>query len=153
MEPVFPSFTKTWHNTAYAAIDPTRPELSAKGKVVVVTGGGSGIGPVIVDDFAKAGATKIAIIGRTEKSLLATKSSIEEKYPESTVLAGVADVSDAVAVERVFSEIKTQFGAIDILVSNAGYLPNIISVKTTPVDEWFKGYEVNVKGALIVSQA
>ena len=42
--PKFTSFTKTWHNKPYASISPSRPELSAKGKNVVVTGGGTGIG-------------------------------------------------------------------------------------------------------------
>lgn len=41
-EPPFPSLTKTWHTASYPAISPSRPELSAKGKTVVITGGVSG---------------------------------------------------------------------------------------------------------------
>lgn len=48
----FVSFTKTWHNKPYAAIDPMRPELSAKVKFVVVTGGATGIGKAIAVAFA-----------------------------------------------------------------------------------------------------
>ncbi len=65
--------------------------LSAKGKSVVVTGGGSGIGPHIAEAFAKAGAAKIALLGRTEKTLLSTKQSLDSKYPVQ-VSTQVADV-------------------------------------------------------------
>ncbi|KAK5174348.1 uncharacterized protein LTR77_001428 [Saxophila tyrrhenica] len=59
-----PSLTKTWHSQSYPSIDPLRPELSAKGKVVAITGGGGAIGAATALAFAKAGASKIAIIGR-----------------------------------------------------------------------------------------
>jgi hypothetical protein len=42
MAPPFPSPTSKYHDTTYASISPTRPELSVKGKTVVVTGGGTG---------------------------------------------------------------------------------------------------------------
>lgn len=75
MEPFLPSMTALWRNAPYPAIDPTRPELSTniKGKTVVVTGGGAGIGARVAHAFAKAGATQIAILGRTEKTLKANK--------------------------------------------------------------------------------
>src|SRR5436305_6345821 len=60
----FTSFTKTWHNKPYASISPSRPELSAKGKNVVVTGGGTGIGKAIAIAFARAGAASVSIRGR-----------------------------------------------------------------------------------------
>lgn len=51
------SFTKTYHNKPYDLISPSRPELSASGKNVVITGGGTGVGKSIALSFAQAGAS------------------------------------------------------------------------------------------------
>jgi FlaA1/EpsC-like NDP-sugar epimerase len=77
----FPPFTKVWHTEPYPAISPTRPELSVTGKSVLITGGGTGIGAAIAKAFAAAGSTQIAIVGRTEKTLLATKQELETLFP------------------------------------------------------------------------
>ncbi len=73
--PLFPSLTKEWHAKTYPAIDPTRQELSAKGKVVVITGGGGSIGGVTATAYAKAGVEKLAIIGRRKSPLNETVES------------------------------------------------------------------------------
>jgi NAD(P)-dependent dehydrogenase (short-subunit alcohol dehydrogenase family) len=149
----FPPYTKTFHTEPYPAIDRSRPELSTAGKVVLISGGGSGIGPRIANAFAASGATKIVIIGRTESSLLSTKKEIESKHPGVTVLTFVADIVDQAAVNKAFAVTKKEFGPIDILVGNAGYLPDIVPVSSASVDEFFKGFEINVKGNFILSQA
>lgn len=149
----FPSYTKTFHNTSYPAISPTRPELSTAGKVVLITGGGSGIGPRITNAFAVSGATKIAILGRTESTLLTTKASIEAEHPNVTILPLVADIVDQAAITTAFETVKGRFGPIDILVANAAYLPDIEPIATANVDEFFRGFEINVKGNYIVMQA
>ena len=149
----FPSYTKTFHTEFYSDVDPARPELSTAGKVVFITGGGSGIGPRITHAFAKSGSTKIAIIGRTDSSLLYTKKEVEAEHPGVKVLTFVADIVDTAAVNKAFTETKKQFGPVDILVSNAAYLPDIEPLAKANVDEFWKGFEVNVKGNLILSQA
>ncbi|KAI9854447.1 MAG: hypothetical protein M1813_001241 [Trichoglossum hirsutum] len=151
----FPSPTKTWHTTAYASIDPELPQLSAKGKFVIVTGGGSGIGPTIVRAFARAGATHIGILGRTKSSLVATKRSIETEFPNVAVHVAVADISSEPAVNTAFSTVRSLSGdrPVDIFVNNAAYLPDPVPAKDASVDEWWRGYEINVKGSLILTQA
>lgn len=131
----FPPYTKTFHTKFYNAISPSRPELSTAGKVVLITGGGSGIGPRVTHAFAASGATRIAILGRTASSLLSTKEDVESQYPGSKVLTFVADITDKAAVTSAFEETKKQFGAIDIFISNAAYLPNGESIATADVDE------------------
>ncbi|KAH0555671.1 hypothetical protein GP486_006383 [Trichoglossum hirsutum] len=151
----FPSPTKTWHTTTYASIDPELPQLSAKGKFVVVTGGGSGVGPAIVRAFARAGAVHIGILGRTKASLVATKRSIESEFPNVAIHVAVADISSESAVNTAFSTFRSLSGGrpVDIFVNNAAYLPDPTPAKDASVDEWWRGYEVNVKGSLILTQA
>jgi len=146
-----PAFLKETHHDIYPAIDPTREELSAKGKLVVVTGGGSGIGPHIAEAFAKAGAAKIALLGRTERTLVSAKQSLEDKYT-AKVFTYVADVGQEAAVNEAFRGIKS-IGPIDVLVSNAGYLPDKLDIVSTDVEQWWSAYSVNVKGSLLVTRA
>ncbi len=149
----FPLYTKEFHTASYPAISPTRPELSTAGKVVLITGGGSGLGPHIAHAFATSGSTKITVIGRTESSLLSTKKGVEAQHPGVKVLTFVADIVDSAAVNRAFEATKEEAGPVDVLVSNAAYLPDAAPVATSNVDEWFRGMEINVKGNLVLVQA
>ncbi|KAL8801216.1 MAG: hypothetical protein Q9182_004610 [Xanthomendoza sp. 2 TL-2023] len=88
-----PSPTKAVHHDTYEAIDPTKSELSAKNKRVLITGGGSAIRRAIAKAFATARAKEIAITGRTEAALLETKELIESEPPGVTVTPIVADIS------------------------------------------------------------
>ena len=146
----FPSFTRTWHNNTYAAISPTNQSLSAANKIVLITGGGAGVGRSISQSFAAAGASKIVITGRTQKTLLAAKQEIEAAHPRTKVQTYAADITDEHAMNAAFASAG---GKIDILVHNAGYLPDMEPISTSSLAEWWKGFEVNVKGAFVVTQA
>jgi NAD(P)-dependent dehydrogenase (short-subunit alcohol dehydrogenase family) len=148
----FPYFTKTHHTEPYDGISPSLPNLSTAGKSVLITGGGSGIGPRIADAFAKSGSTQIAILGRTQSTLERTKSELEAQYPELKVLAFVADISDDKAVSHAIHGAKSEFGPLDILVANAAYQPKPELLPDTDITEWAKGLEINVKGNLILSR-
>ncbi|KAJ9145049.1 Short chain dehydrogenase [Pleurostoma richardsiae] len=148
MKPPLPAPTKEWHNDTYAAIDPSRPELSARSKKIVVTGGGYGIGRGVVEAFAIAGASSIAILGRKEQPLLDTKDAIESKY-KATVSTHIADVTDVAVLSKAASDI----GTWDVLVMNAGYMSNPGPSMESDVNEWWKAFEVNIKGSFITAQA
>lgn len=137
MIPPFPSPVKEWHNDTYASIDPKRPELSAKAKKIVITGGGYGIGRGTAIAFAEAGAAGIAILGRKEVPLLETKEFIENKYniPVST---HVADVTDESAVKKAAKEI----GEWHVLDMNAGFFSAPATTLEIRADEWWKSFEV-----------
>jgi NAD(P)-dependent dehydrogenase (short-subunit alcohol dehydrogenase family) len=149
----FPSLTRLWHTTPNAAINPTRPELSAKGKIVAITGGGSGIGASIARAFAEAGASGIAIIGRTEKTLQSTKALIESTVKGANVFAVTGDIANQASIDAAFAAIHERFGEINVFVSNAGYLNEPAVAGEAPVDDWWRSFEVNVKGALYATQA
>jgi NAD(P)-dependent dehydrogenase (short-subunit alcohol dehydrogenase family) len=147
------SFTSTYHHHSYPAIDPSRPELSAKGKVVVITGGGQGIGKATARAFAQADAYAIIIIGRTQKTLLETKVELEQVNPPTKVRSFVGDVTDADAIRTIFESIKQEFGHVDVLISNAGYLPDPVPISKQDPDDFWKAFEINTKGAFIVVRA
>jgi NAD(P)-dependent dehydrogenase (short-subunit alcohol dehydrogenase family) len=142
----FPSPVATYHSDTYHAINPTNPQLSSKGKNIVITGGGSGIGPVIAESFAKSGASSISILGRTAKTLAETKDKLSKQYPETKLFYYVADIVDKSALVTAFNGIAKVVGQVDVLVANAGYLPEILPIVKSNPDEWFNGFEVNVKG-------
>jgi NAD(P)-dependent dehydrogenase (short-subunit alcohol dehydrogenase family) len=149
----FPSPTKTWHTTSYPSISPTRPELSVTGKAILITGGGSGLGPHIARAFATAGSTSIALVGRTLSSLETSAAALRSSFPNIKVLTFVADITDKTAIDAAFAETKDKLGPIDILISNAGYMSNAALVKDSDVTEWWKAFEINVKGNFLLAQA
>ena len=144
-----PSLTKTWHNASYPAISPSNPALSVVGKTVFITGGGAGIGFATANAFAEAGASTIAISGRTEKTLLSAKKDIESAHKGVRVLTFVADVTDQKAVDAAFASVRK----VDVLVHSAGYLPDLVPITQSGIQDWWAGFEINVKGAFIVTQA
>ncbi|KAI4952342.1 hypothetical protein J4E91_002811 [Alternaria rosae] len=149
----FPPYTKTFHTATYPSIDPSRPDLSTAGKVVLITGGGSGIGPRIAHAFATSGCTKIAIVGRTVASLEKTKQEIEGAHAGVTVHAGTADIADANAVNKAFESASKALGKIHVVIGNAGYLPDTKPIAQADPEEWFKGMTINVKGTLNLARA
>ena len=86
------------------------------GKRAIVTGGGQGIGRAIALALGREGAA-VAIVGRTEATLLAVAAEIEK--PGGTALPVVADVTRAADVQRCVEHTVSELGGIDILVNNA----------------------------------
>jgi NAD(P)-dependent dehydrogenase (short-subunit alcohol dehydrogenase family) len=88
-----------------------------KGKVVVVTGGSSGIGQATAIMMARAGA-RVAIVARDESKLADTVKEIGAEGGEAKAFA--ADLSDMEACDAVLGKILAEMGDIEILVNNAG---------------------------------
>lgn len=142
-----PTYTKEFHHKPYAAISPTRPELSTKGKNVVITGGGGGIGAGIALSFAQSGASSIALLGRTEATLLKSKKAVNAAYPETTVHIITADVADEASVRAALEKFASSVGKkLDILVANAGVLPDPGTLLESDASLWWSGYEINIRG-------
>ncbi|GAA4521057.1 SDR family oxidoreductase [Sphingobacterium thermophilum] len=92
-------------------------ENALKGKTVVVTGGGTGLGKAMATYFSELGAN-IVITSRKLEVLKNTAKEIEEKTHNS-VLAVSCDVRNIEEVERLYAESVDNFGAVDVLVNNA----------------------------------
>ncbi|ETS85544.1 hypothetical protein PFICI_03569 [Pestalotiopsis fici W106-1] len=149
----FPSPTKTFHSDVYSTIHPTRPELSAKGKNVLITGGGTGIGAETARSFAQAGAARIALVGRREQPLLDTKASILEKHPDIEVITAPTDVTKQSEVDAAFAKFLGEDGKLDILVSNAAVSGPRENVSEADPNYFLEGIQQNLGGALWVSRA
>lgn len=148
----WPSYTQTVHTTSYPAIDPTKPANSAAGKVVVITGGNQGVGKGIAKAFVQAGAKAVVILSRRQNVLDAAKAELE-KIGSSKILAFRADILDKPALEKAFAATEEQVGKIDVLVANAAYLPNTATVTEVDLADWWKAFELNIKGTLFTFQA
>lgn len=87
------------------------------GKVALVTGGGRGIGRAIALNLARRGANLVTCYLRRRAAAEETCSLAENEAVKAVALR--ADVGNEVHVDRLFSEIETVFGRLDVFVSNA----------------------------------
>ncbi|RGP67667.1 reductase [Fusarium sporotrichioides] len=147
------SFTKTWHNKPYPFISPTRLELSAYGKNVVITGGGHGIGQAIGVAFAQANAKSVAIVGRNRERLEKAEKVIRAANPSTTVLFEIADTTQRESINQALKNIVDKAGKIDILAANAGILPVYGPVMGYPEEELLRSLMINTMGAFNSIQA
>ncbi|WP_439865322.1 SDR family oxidoreductase [Pseudomonas antarctica] len=115
-----------------------------EGKVVLITGGSTGIGAEVARLLASRGA-KVAIAARR-------KDKLEEVVAEIAAQGGIAkgytlDVTDKHQVEAVVAAIVVDFGKLDVLINNAGLMP-IRPMSEVNTDEWDAMIDVNLKGTL-----
>ena len=87
------------------------------GNVALVTGGGTGIGRATALELARTGA-RVAICGRRREPLEAVRVELEAGGAEC--LAVPTDVREPEQVERLVDAVLERFGAVDVLVNNAG---------------------------------
>jgi NAD(P)-dependent dehydrogenase (short-subunit alcohol dehydrogenase family) len=120
--------------------------MNLKDKVVVVTGGGSGIGRSCALRFAKEGA-KVVIADRQLKAA----ELVANECKGQQVLCVETDVSDPVSVEKMAQQVVTQFDRIDVLINNAGFgLTG--SVTEITVEDWDRLMATNVRGVFLCSK-
>jgi len=114
-------------------------ELSAKNLRVLVTAGGSGIGRVIAETFAKAGA-RVHISDLEEKFLAETKRLLPQ------VSQTLGDVAKPADVERLFEDVQRSLGGLDVLVNNAGIAGPTAKVEDIRPEDWERTIAVDLNG-------
>lgn len=150
----FVSFTRNYHHEPYDLISPSRPELSAAGKNVVITGGGTGIGKSIALSFAQAGASSVSILGRRLDRLEIAAAEIRSIANHGTlVICKRADLTKPQEVREAVKDITQFVGNINIFVSNAGFFPKVSSVLDCEADDYMEGFKMNVVTTLNALQA
>jgi NAD(P)-dependent dehydrogenase (short-subunit alcohol dehydrogenase family) len=119
-----------------------------KEKVAIVTGGGRGIGRAIARRFAAEGAA-VVVTARSEAEIASVAAEIKKAGGRATPVK--ADVSQEADAERIVQAARGAFGAIHILVNNAGiYGPVLPAEKITP-EEWDEVIAVNLRGPFLLS--
>jgi len=116
-----------------------------KGKTALVTGSTSGIGLGIAEAFAKQGAN-IVLNGFGERSAIERlRAGLAEKHHIDVQYDG-ADMSKPDAIEMMMKTALAKFGALDVLVNNAG-IQHVAPVEEFPVDKWNAIIAINLSAA------
>lgn len=106
---------------------------------VLVTAGASGIGRVIAETFASAGA-RIHVCDISRQAL----SDCSQANPDWSTTC--CDVSIESEVTQLFSDVKSHLGGLDVLVNNAGIAGPTSAIDKISSDEWLQTVEVNLNG-------
>jgi 3-oxoacyl-[acyl-carrier protein] reductase len=116
-------------------------EKNLENRVAIVTGGTRGIGRAVSASLLEAGV-KVAICGVRQKSV---DAALETLQPKDDVFGMVADVSNLTDVRSFVAAVQRRFGAIHILVNNAGVGVFRSVAELTP-DEWHRMIGLNLTG-------
>ena len=119
--------------------------MSLSGQVALVTGGGTGIGKAIAQAMHKEGA-KIIIVGRKEEILKEAQAELGSDVEMMT-----CDVTKEDQVKKVYENIMSNHGKIDILINNAGMAAKAKSYEMN-YDLWKKVVDVNLNGAFLCAR-
>ena len=123
--------------------------MRLKGKVALITGGGSGIGEATALKFSKEGA-KVAINDVNVDNANNVAEKVRAKGRD--VMVCIADVCKKSDVENMVKQILERFGRLDILVNNAGINRDSF-VKKMSEEQWDKVIDINLKGTFLCAQA
>lgn len=123
--------------------------MRVKDKVVIITGGGSGIGRETGILFAKEGA-KVVIADVNEKAGAETVELIKNAGGEAFFAR--LDVSNREQAKQVVKETIAKYGRLDVLINNAGIIQDALVVKMTE-EQWDKVIDINLKGPFNCIQA
>ncbi|EGA89300.1 gluconate 5-dehydrogenase [Planococcus donghaensis MPA1U2] len=119
-----------------------------EGKTAIITGGGRGLGAMMAEAFAEAGAN-IVVCSRKLEACQETTNKLEQMGVKT--LAVACDVTNERDVENVIQKTLEKFGSIDILVNNSGATWGA-PVINMPLDAWKKVMDVNVTGTFLMSR-
>lgn len=113
-------------------------------KVIVITGGSSGMGAAAARHLAAQGASVVVGARRTDR--------IDALAAEITAAGGkaiavAADVTKLDDVQALINRAIAEFGHVDVLINNAGVMP-LSPVERLKVDEWNQMIDVNLRGVL-----
>ena len=93
--------------------------FSLEGKTSLVTGGGTGLGRIMTETMALAGA-KVLICSRKMTNIKKTADEINEMVGSNLVLPFEGDISSEAGVEKIYKDVVDKVSKLDILINNSG---------------------------------
>jgi NAD(P)-dependent dehydrogenase (short-subunit alcohol dehydrogenase family) len=118
------------------------------GKVIIVTGAGSGMGRAMVKEFVARGG-RVAALGRRLEN---TRESTELANAGQHAIAIRTDVANEADVVAAIDEVFTKWGRIDLLCNNAGVLDTYKPGHEVSLREWNDVMAINVTGPFLMSK-
>lgn len=129
------------------------PNDLLKGKNILVTGAGDGIGWQAALSFAKHGAT-ILLLGRTVEKLEAIYDKIEsEGYPQAAILELDLKSSNYDDYQNIHDGIEREFGKLDGLLHNASLLSDMRPIAHSKPQDWLDVMQVNANAPYLLTKA
>jgi 2-hydroxycyclohexanecarboxyl-CoA dehydrogenase len=119
-----------------------------KGKVVVVTGGGGGIGSATCLRFAEEGA-RVVVADISSEAAAKVVDAIAAKGGDATVM--IVDLTNFDATGAAVAKLEAEYGPVDVLVNNAGWDLFVPFLKSEP-DYWAKIIDINLRAVLNITK-
>ena len=124
--------------------------MTAKGKIALETGAGSGIGKGVALALMREGYA-VVLTGRRREPLEAVAR--DGAGFGATTLVVPANVADPASVDALFKAIKDRFGRLDVLFNNAGVNAPAVPIEELPVEKWLDVLNSNVTGVFLCTRA
>jgi 3-oxoacyl-[acyl-carrier protein] reductase len=124
--------------------------MRLKDKIALVTGSSRGVGRSIALAYAREGAKVMVNFTSNEKAAMEVVEAIQKMGGEGKAMK--ADVANKAAAESLVKATVDQFGAIDVLVNNAGFTRPAMMTKMTE-QQWDEVVDIHLKGAFLCTQA
>lgn len=118
-------------------------------KIALITGGGTGIGKAIAEELAKNGA-KVALASRNENHV--ERAAAQLRASGLAVLALPMNVRRKQEIERAVEQIVSEWGALHILVNNAG-ISGLSMIDDADDNKWYDILDTNLNGMYLVTKA
>ncbi|MBI2939960.1 MAG: SDR family oxidoreductase [Chloroflexi bacterium] len=124
-------------------------ETGLRGKVVLITGAGGGIGRACAIEFGQEGARLVL----SDVNLTAAQAVADEQVAQGVeAIAVQTEVTSAESVQEMINRTLSAFGQLDVLINNAGIFQSKPILEMTAAD-WDRVLEVNLRGVFLCGQA
>ena len=123
---------------------------------MLITGANGGVGRAVAQAYARAGASHIGLGVRRDVSDLAgavKAAAAQRGHPEPTVTVLLIDLEDRASVAAAAEQLEREWGRLDILISNAGFLPPFVPLLEGNEADYWHAWEINIRGTYWTAKA